>query len=768
MQQSAPRSSLRLRLATSVSFLVSLSPTAWAQTVSPGASIYGPSTCIVVPQSRAFVFDPNGALQITEVEADVVILEQAATTTLDISLRNPTSTRREAELLVPVPDGAVVRGFSFQGSSAAPTAKLLPRAEAKKIYDEIVARAKDPAILELAGYNVVRSSVFPVEAGGTQKLRLTYEHLIDADQNRLDYVIPRSESVGYQTPWKVSVRIESKSPISTVYSPSHKLEVTRTSANVVNVRLAGDVSREPGHFRLSYLVQRDALTASMIAYPDASIGGGYFLLLAGLPAKPLDGSEGTAMKREVTLVIDRSGSMAGEKFEQARQAAIQILNSLESGESFNLVVYSDTVELFSPEPVVKTPESIERATAYVKSLRTASGTNIHDALLEALRQKPAPGTLPLVLFLTDGLPTVGQTSEKAIREVATKLNPHNRRIFSFGVGFDVNTPLLENIASDTRGSATFVLPNENVEVKVAQAFRKLQGPILAEPQIACVDSSLTAVASSRVRELMPSKLPDLFDGDQLVLFGQYRGSEPIGFVVKGNYLGKNREFTFHFGLEKASTRNAFVPRLWASRKIAFLVDAIRQLGADPSPTTLASASDPRMKELVDEIVRLSTEFGILTEYTAFLAHEGTDLTKKDAVFAEACGNLSSRAYAVRSGIGSVNQELNVGAQKAQACLNFGNSYVDENLNRVAITTVQQINDCAFYRKGNRWVDSRALRGNTQPDPKKTIEFASEEFRALASKLADEGRGGCISLKGDILLVVDGEPVLVKSPVQSVK
>ncbi|NQT51289.1 hypothetical protein HQ576_04530, partial [bacterium] len=332
------------------------------------------------------------------------------------------------------------------------------------------------------------------------------------------------------------------------------------------------------------------------------------------------------------------------------------------------------------------------------------------------------------------------------------------------VGLDVNTPLLDKIALETRAIATYVLPKEDVEVKVAQTFKRLAGPVLAGPSLAVVDAN-GKPAPRRVRDLVPRRLPDMFEGDQLVLLGQYLGEEPLHFRVTGNYLGKQRTFKFSFGLDKATTRNAFVPRLWASRKIAVLVDAIRQLGATAAPATVGqTGQDPRLKELVDEIVRLSTEFGILTEYTAFLAREGTDLARRDRVLKEANYNFSSRAISTRSGIGSLNQSFNNDFQRQQDVLNRDNKYFDKNLNRVAITSVQQISDRAFYRRGQRWVDSRILAQEKTLKPKKTIEFGSAEFRELAAKLASQGRQGCIALRGDILLVVDNEPVLVKAPV----
>jgi len=748
-----------------------------AQAVSP--VVERPLTsCIVVPQARAFVIGaagvptpPTSPIQITLVDAAVSIVEQAATTTLDISLVNTTRERREAELVVPVPDGAVVRGFTFQGAASEPSAQVLPRDDARRIYESIVAKVRDPALLEFIGFNLIRSSVFPVDAGGTQKVRLVYENLLTADGDRVDYVLPRSESLEYLVPWTVSVSVRAKEAIATIYSPSHDLVTTRASASHVTAQLSGRAGGEPGAFRLSYLVERDGISASLFAYPDPKIGGGYFLLLAGLPSRPTPAAGAEKIRREVTLVLDKSGSMSGEKIEQVREAALQVIAGLEDGEFFNILPYANSVEAFAAQPVEKNSESEKRAREYVKSIRPGGGTNIHDALLEALRQKPTPSTLPLVLFLTDGLPTVGRTSETAIRELATKANAYERRIFSFGVGVDVNTPLLDKIAVETRAVATFVLPREDVEVKVASVFRRLSGPVLAAPKLALLAAG-GAVVTDRVSDRLPARLPDLFDGDQLVVLGKYRGDEKLHFRLQGNYVGKERSFEFQFGLDKATTRHAFVPRLWASRQIAVLVEAIRDLGAG-SPGAVgsigslvgspAAIDDPRLRELVGEIVRLSTEFGVLTEYTAFLAREGTDLTRRQLVLDTAFENCRSRAIGTRSGAASVNQELNKLSMQNQKSLNFGNFYCDDKLDHVAVAGVQQVSDLAFFRRGNQWIDSRLITDAEKRKEARTVVFGSAEFLALARRLAAEGRQGSIALRGDILLAVDGETVLVQGP-----
>jgi Ca-activated chloride channel family protein len=391
----------------------------------------------------------------------------------------------------------------------------------------------------------------------------------------------------------------------------------------------------------------------------------------------------------------------------------------------------------------------------LNSIGPRGGTNIHDALLEALKPKPLEGMLPIVLFLTDGLPTVGQTSESSIRDLALKGNIYNRRIFTFGVGFDVNTPLLQKIAFENRGAPSFVMANEDVEVKMGQVWKRLSGPILTEPEISIVDSSLKP-SPGRISEIIPTKLSDLFDGDQLILLGQYKGNDPLNILLKGSYLGKERTFKFSFDLDKTTVTNSFVPRLWASRKIAVLSDSIRQTEANSTNTL-----NPKQKELVDEIVRLSTEFGILTEYTSFLALEGTDLSNGNEVLAQAESNFVQRAQRVRSGKGSFNQELNNSSQMQEQVLNIKNAFYDKNLNKIAVSNVQQISNSAFYNRNGRWIESSVINKEKEMNPKRVIEFGSEQYREITNRLIKDGRQAAISLKGEILIVIDGEPILIK-------
>ena len=719
---------------------------------------------VIVPQARSVVVNEGAErIGIGFVRADVDVTQQVAVTTLDIGLVNSSGRVQEAVLMVPVPDGAIVRGFDFEGQAAEPTAQLLPALEARATYDEIVARSKDPALLEFAGYGAVRSSVFPVPAGGQQKVRLVYEHILPADGDRVDFLLPRSESLlSSWIPWTLEARVRSNAPISTVYSPSHAVELERVGPREVVLRLDGEAAREPGPFQFSYLLQGHGMSASLYAYPDARVGGGYFLLLAGLPVA-FDEETRESIRREVTLVIDTSGSMRGEKLEQAVEAARQVLAGLEEGEGFNIVDYHTQVSRFAPGPVLKTDASYADALAYLDLLKADGGTNIDGALRVALTQDALEGMLPLVLFLTDGLPTAGEKSEVAIRENAQKFNEAERRIFTFGVGHDVNVPLLDRLADASRATSTYVQPGENVEEKVSQVYRRLVGPVLSDPRLTVLETD-GGPADHRVREVLPQVLGDLYEGDQVVVLGKYRGEDPLRFEFAGDYFGEERSFRFDFRTDRPGLGNSFVPRLWASRRIAELIDEIRQAGADPAVLTATSggAPDPAMAELATEILALSTEFGILTEYTAFLALEGTDLRQEENVLAKLNLNLLNRAQRVRIGRAALNQSTNTRALLSQRTLNRLNRHYDQDMNEVQIARVRQVGDRAFFKRDGYWVDSRLVARAEQEKPDEVVGPGSPRYRPLISRLIENGQQGVLSMGGDVVVELEGRAVLIRT------
>jgi len=702
----------------------------------------------------------GNAVQIEAVRAQVNIVDQAAVTTLEVTVRNPGPNQVESIFLLPVPAGAAISSFMFDGSASQPTAQILARDDARRAYDEIVRRLRDPALLEFAGWNLLRSSVFPVAPGATQRVRVTYEHVLERDGARIDYVLPRSEALDAPGAWTVDFDVRLSSAIASVYSPTHRVEARRRGPDRIVGRLDGSMI-EPGAFQLScMLADASAVAATLFAYPDYTTSvSGHFLLIAALPEAA---SRAPAPPREVTLVLDRSGSMTGGKLDQVKAAALQTIEGLGDGEFFNIIDYSTTVASFSPVPVRRSATTVAEARHYLQQMRPSGGTNIYGALRQALAQEQTPGALPIVLFLTDGLPTVGQTSEIAIRDLVEKENAAQRRVFAFGVGADVNVPLLDRIAEMSRARSTYVLPDENVEVRMAEMFERLSGPVIWDLAMEMIDAH-GHVTTRRIADLVPETFTDLFAGEDLIILGRYTGQEPLHFRFTGVQHGKPVAHDLTLSLSRTSPRNGFVPRLWATRRIAYLVDQARALGASEGGTVVGGPApvDPRLQELTDEIIRLSAEYGVLTEYTAFLATEGSLLNNWSNLQARGLTELDGKALKTRSGNAAVSQSRNVARQKEATCQTLGNWYVDENFNRIDVYGCQTANDRNFFKQEAAWVDGRLLRRAVR-EPDETIDFGTEAHRVLLDRLITEGRQGLLALDGDILVELDARVVLVRN------
>ncbi|GJQ30500.1 MAG: hypothetical protein HBSAPP03_23840 [Phycisphaerae bacterium] len=728
-----------------------------------------PPQWIIPPAPRRMPPPAVHEVNLSAVNVTVEITDQVATTTLDLALTNPADRPLEAQLILPVPDGVAVRSLQWDGTGPEPKAEVLPRDEARRIYEGIVRSMRDPALVEFVGLNLIRSSVFPVPPRSTQHLRLTYEQVLPRDGNRLDYALVRGEALAEAgVPWTFAADLKSKHPIATVYSPSHDITQERLGPGHVRVKLAStnaDPSR--GSIRLAAVLE-DApgtLATSIFTYPstDPKDPGGYFMILA---APPVDSRSRPPTPREVVLVLDRSGSMRGEKFEQARNAAIQVVRGLRDGESFNIIDYSDSIASFAPTPVVKDAKNARDAEAYLAGLAPNGGTNIHDAVLEALRPAPADGAMPMVLFLTDGLPTVGERREVRLRDAIAATNATHRRIFSFGVGLDVNAPLLSAISQKSRGATTWVLPQEDIEVKVSQVFRRLDGPVMTFPVLAAFGPD--GQPSSRViRDQMPADLPDIFEGDQIIILGRYHADQPVKTRLEGSFFGQPRAFDVTIDPAASTTRHSFVPRLWAMRKVSALVDEVRQAGADGS-----QPSEGRLKEITDEIIRLSTTWGILTEYTAFLSREDADFSRGlSALNAPARENLRDTAIRLRSGAGGAAQQLDIEAKQAAANTQTANRYVgrapavagqEARVEAYTVAAVQNVADKTLYNRKQRWVDASILEQENE-NPDRVVEFGTDAYFALAAQLARENRQSLLANRGEIYLLVEKERVLIKGP-----
>ncbi|MBL9141304.1 MAG: VWA domain-containing protein, partial [Phycisphaerae bacterium] len=453
--------------------------------------------------------------------------------------------------------------------------------------------------------------------------------------------------------------------------------------------------------------------------------------------------------------------MAGATFERSKAAALQILDGLSAHDSANVIDFANGVSRYSTAPTQLTPESRAALRSYVAALRPGGGTNMHDALLEALRQPaPATGTLPAVLFVTDGVPTVGRTQERDIRVLAEKGNAANRRVFTIGLGHDVAVPLLDRISDVTRAVSTY-LGNADTDLaaRMTEVAERLRGPVLADAQLSVLGAT-GLPAPGRVEEILPLQLPDLFQGSTLVVLGRYRGEEPFRLAVNGRGSAGPAHINVDVDPRNATTAHSYVPRLWASRRIAVLVDEIRQQGLDGSNGAPRDPNDPRWRELAGEIVRLSTTYGILTEYTSMLALEGSSFNDLRALQAACLQSLNDRAVDMRSGGGAVSQGVNWNRQKLEGNLAGTNAYVAPNGTQVETGNMNQCGDKTMYRVGNAWADA-SLAGNDLA-VQEEVAYGSPRHKEILWKLVEQRRQSALAFEGDVVLQHEGRTIRIRN------
>ena len=550
------------------------------------------------PPPHPYIFAP---LDVTYVKVNTRITDQLAVTCVDQEFFNPNPARLEGTFVFPIPRGAHINKFTMEIDGKQVEAELLTADKARRIYEDIVRKLKDPALLEYAGRDVFKVRIFPIEPNSRKRITISYTELLKADDGLVSYVLPLNTEKFSAKPIKnvsVKVDIESKRPLKSIYSPSHTVEVKRDSATRATASYEASDVQPDTDFALYFAPEKDALGVNLLTH-RAQGEDGYFLLLA---SPGVDVKEKQVVMKDIGFVLDTSGSMAGKKLEQAKKALQFCVENLNEGDRFEIIRFSTDVEPLFDKLVAADSRNRAKAGDFIKDLKPIGGTAIDDALRKALALRPSShASRPfVVIFLTDGRPTIGTTDEDQIVAGVKKASEGHTRIFCFGIGTDVNTHLLDRIAEDTRAVSQYVLPEEDLEVKVSSFFSKIREPVLANP-------TLKFTGDVRASKLYPATLPDLFKGEQLVLAGRFSGKGDSAVIVEGAVNGTAGNFTYEVKFPEEASENQFIPRLWATRRVGYLLDEIRLHGENP--------------ELRDEVTELARKYGIVTPYTAYLILE---------------------------------------------------------------------------------------------------------------------------------------------------
>jgi len=712
------------------------------------------------------------------------VRDQVAQVEVSQTFLNTGSRQLEVSFVFPLPyEGAVDRMTLMVDGKEFP-ARLMSAEEARKFYEETVRRNRDPALLEWIGTGLLRTSVFPVPPNAKRTVSLRYSQILRMHAGLTDLLFPLSTAKYSAEPLDellIRVAIESKEEIKNVYSPTHPVAIKRPDGRRAIVEYKGERIIPASDFRLFFDVGRGVVSSKLLSYRPTASEDGYFLLLA---TPSLEATEEVAVRKTVIFVVDRSGSMSGKKIEQARQAAKFVLNNLREGDLFNVIAYDSTVEVFRPELQRFSEQTRAEASGFIEGLYAGGSTNINAALESALKQIQDPSQPAYILFLTDGLPTTGVTDESKIVQNAKQANKYRARIFPFGVGYDVNSRLLDRLAVENFGATEYVRPEEDIEERVGRLYQRIRAPVLTDVELSFEYDELTTGEPKPISRVYPKGSFDLFAGDQLVMLGRYRKPGTVKVTIRGKLRDQTHQFSFPATLvEQTDDQSlAFVEKLWAMRRVGEILEELDLHG--------------RNEELIAELVSLATKHGILTPYTSFLADENVRLDDLATNLRRAGDRLS--ALEARDGAAGFHQRAYKGSlQQALQAMPGGFGYfsapssgaagqmdafrsglapgvapaataeaaaavVGEQVARREIQTaaenVRQVADRAFYRRGSQWVDSTVTKA--QESQARRIRQFSDEYFALAHRF---GRAFTQYLMFDepVLINFRGETYLIE-------
>ncbi|HMM29714.1 MAG TPA: VIT domain-containing protein [Aggregatilineaceae bacterium] len=561
---------------------------------------------------------------------DVSIVDQVATTRVEQVFFNEGNAPAEGTYIFPLPVGAAVSDLVMWVDGKPIEARILDAGEARAIYDEIVRRMRDPALLEYVGAGAIQASVFPIQPRSEVKIEFEYAQLLPAENGLIHYQYPLRTDQFTRQPVErlsLSLSVTSREPIGAVYSPTHDLAILRDGDFAFRAGFETSGARPATDFSLYYGLATSEISANLLAYRESADEDGTFALMITPPA---EASAERVIPKDVIVVLDQSGSMEGAKWDQARDAVKFVLEHLNAQDRFNVIAFSTGTRIYARglQPVSEAPG----AKAWIGGLEALGSTDIDLALREAMgmadRERPT-----VVLFLTDGLPTEGVTDTPSILANVKAAAPGNVRVFTFGVGYDVDTLLLDQLYQEFRGAGTYVRPEERIDDEVSALYAKISAPVLTDLEL--------DFGAVMVDDLFPSApLPDLFAGTQLIVVGRFRDGGDTTITLRGTLEGQQQVYRYDVRFPPNAGGAVFVPRLWATRKIGALLSAIRLHGEDP--------------ELVDSIVRLSIRYGIITPYTSFLITEDDIFTQRGVEEAQMMFEADAEMLAAPSGQAAVD------------------------------------------------------------------------------------------------------------------
>jgi Ca-activated chloride channel homolog len=690
-------------VAASLSVLLLLPIAASAQEIEPR----------IMPCEFECWWPAGGVAQLDAIEADIEVSDGKAVARYSFELSNPVPAGEwqggpgaEGRIVFPVPAGSSVTDLVLSGGPETLEGELLDAEKARRLYEDIVARLIDPALLRSLEGDLYEVRAFPVPPGEEREVSFTVTTPLLAEGEQAVVEVPWSRMSPRPIGAQVNVDVDVPWEVRSAIAPGFELDEEREGAGELGLGWESTSDWSPeADFRLHLAGGEGLVDTRLLAYREDSDDDGFFSLLF---APVLDIDESVA--RDIVIVLDRSGSMEDEKMAQARDAAEYVLDHLGDDDRFAIVDFSRYVRTF--DEALRPAADADAGIEYVRGLEAGGNTNIAGALERGMGflDGDRPGT---VIFLTDGLPTVGIEAAEGIVELAEESAPEKTQLFAFGVGYDVDTTLLDALATTFVGSSHYVAPEEDIADEVSRLYEQVSTPVLTDVEIS-IDGVETA-------DLAPAEIPGLFAGNQALLTGRYEGDGTAIITVRGNSSEGQQELVYEVDFPDRDRSDPAIAQLWAQRRVADLLTELRIEGTRDS--------------LIEEIVDIANQFGIVTPYTAYLAEEPELALRDDDAIVAVEERSAEFAAAPAAGQEAVATADELGR------LREGKTLVGGRDTRV-------VGAHTYYLVEGTWTRDDYEPGTEAPE----VEVGSDEFRSLVAEDPDLAAAAAL-----------GERVIVEGP-----
>lgn len=705
--------------------------------------------------------------------------DHIATTTITQILKNPYNLDLSGTYLFPLPEEASIKEIIIRenvackdgttpeaciideqrwvpGQKPSTFEQFFDKDKAAKFFEDMVRRCQTPIFFEYVGRSMfLMDYLFLIKAHEEIHITVKYIQILKPENDTIKYHYPLSIekcSGGNSDDFSINMRIFSHE-INNIYSPTHNINVqTLSIAESFPPQIETSVTyqekdiKASQDFILYYTLPpilyeekqdiwlpkfgNDIVSCNVLTYKDGS-DDGYFLATISPTELLKIQAQSTRMTKSIVFVVDTSGSMSGEKIEQVKNTLQFCLQRLSPQDHFNIISFNSDVKMFQHNITPASQTHIVNALHYIDNLQAGGSTDIDSALKTALQQLPQnSNTSNMIIFLTDGQPTIGEQNIGQIIKNANLNNTTKARLFSFGVGYDVNTTLLDKLSLDNRGVSDYVTPGENIETIVTNFYQKIAHPVLTNLHL--------TFAGVAVKEIFPVNLPDLFDGSscaQLLVIGRYTNGGNVSLHLSGNQDTTQKHYYLDTTFTRNSIKNDFIPRIWARRKIAYLIDQI--------------VLDGHHQQLIDEIVFLSRKHGIITPYTSCLI----EIDAKEFIKGSNSTHIKEQTKNLLS-YASIDQVGKESVERSKIQGTLRNSDIDARDNNLQ-DKIRVVGTHTFYNKNGVWIDAE----HTDTCPIITISFLSNEYFNFITKNPELHR--YLALGSNVIIKTDASSICIE-------